>query len=56
MSIITGFICSNNYVKQNVLINHGWISPTLQRLEIGVPFNFQKMGEGTFFSKKGRVW
>ena len=29
--IITGFICSNKYVKQVVLINDSWISPTLQR-------------------------
>ena len=29
--IINGFICSNIYVKQVVLINYNWISPTLQR-------------------------
>ena len=27
--IITGFICSTEYVNQVVLINHSWISPTL---------------------------
>ena len=27
---ITGFICSKKYLKQVVLINHSWISPTLQ--------------------------
>ena len=26
--IITGFICSKKYVKQVVLMNHSWISPT----------------------------
>ena len=35
--IITGFICSNRYVKQELLINHSWISPTLQR-EWGLEF------------------
>ena len=29
--IITGFIFSDKYVKQAVLINHSWISPTLQK-------------------------
>ena len=29
--IITGIICSSKYVKEVVLINHSWISPTLQR-------------------------
>ena len=29
--IITGSIFSNKYVKQVVLINHSWISPTLQK-------------------------
>ena len=35
--IITGLICSNKYVKQLVLINHSFISPTLQR-EWGLEF------------------
>ena len=35
--IITGFLCSNRYVKQELLINHSWISPTLQR-EWGLEF------------------
>ena len=53
--IITGSIFSTKYVKQVVLINHSWISPTLQKgwgLEL---FILQKMGKGTFFSKKGEV-
>ena len=29
--IITGFVCSSKYVKQTVLINHRWITPTLQK-------------------------
>ena len=29
--IVTGFTCSNKYMKQAVLINHSWISPMLQR-------------------------
>ena len=41
-------------MKQVVLINHSWISPT-KRVETGVLFNLQKMGEGTFFCKKGEV-
>ena len=41
--IITGVICSNKYVKKLVLINHGFISPMLQR-EWGLEFRL--------FSKK----
>ena len=52
--IITGFICSNKYVKQVVLINHSWISPTLQ-MRTGVLFILQKIEEGTFSPKKGKV-
>ena len=52
--IITGFICSNKYVKQVVLINHSWISPTLQ-MRTGVLFILQKIEEGTFSQKKGKV-
>ena len=32
--IITGFICSNKYVKQVVLINHSGISSMLQKIFI----------------------
>ena len=41
--IITGLICSNKYVKKLVLINHDFISSTLQR-EWGLEFRL--------FSKK----
>ena len=53
--IITGFICSNKYVKQKVLINHSWISLTLQS-EWGLKFCFfsKKWGR-VYFSKKGQV-
>ena len=54
--IITGSIFSNKYVKYVVLINHSWISPTLQKgMETGVLFILQKIGEGRFLSKKGEV-
>ena len=36
-------------------INHSWISPTLQRGWVLELFILQKMGEGTFFQKKGQV-
>ena len=54
--IITGSIFSNKYVKQVVLINHGWISPTLQkgwRLEFCL--FFKKWERLHFFPKKGEV-
>ena len=38
------------------MINHSWISPTLQKgMETGVLFILQKIGEGRFLSKKGEV-
>ena len=49
-------ICSNKYLKQVVLINHSWISPTVQRgweLEF---FLFSKKCRRVHFSpKKGDV-
>ena len=50
--IITGFVCSNKYVKQVVLINYSWISPT----GIRVLFFLRKMGRVRFRPKKGSGW
>ena len=68
--IITGFICSNKYIKyiymeqitnnkymkQKVLIHHSWIFPTLQR---GWRFEFRlfckKWGKANLFAKKEEV-
>ena len=59
--IIIFVTSSNKYVKYVVLINHSWISPTLQSgwgLEFGL---FSKKdggmagGGGIFFAKKGEV-
>ena len=52
--IITGVICSNKYVKKLVLINHGFISHTLQR-EWGLEFRLFSKNEGVyiFSPKKG---
>ena len=54
--IITGFICSDKYVKQEVLINHSWVSPTLQ-IGLGPElFLFSKKCRREQFSlKKGEV-
>ena len=54
--IITGFVCSNKYVKQVDLINHSWICPTLQR-RLGLEFCLfsKRWGEGTFSPKKEKV-
>ena len=53
---ITGFICSNRYRKQVVLINHSSISPHITK-EMGIGFLLilQKMGECIFCSKEGDV-
>ena len=54
--IITGSIFSNKYVKQVVLINHSWISPTLQKgWELEFCLFFKKWGRVHFFPKKGEV-
>ena len=55
--IITGFICNNKYVKQVVLGNHSWISPTLQtRWGLDFCLFSKEIGEDTFSPKKGRGW
>ena len=54
--ITTDFSCSTKYVKQVALVKHSWIFPTLQKeMGIGVLFILQKMGEGTFSTKKREV-
>ena len=47
---------STKYVKQVVLVNHNWISPTLQK-RWGLEFCLivQKRGECSFSSKIGEV-
>ena len=53
-----GFISINKYVNQVVLINHSWISPTLQRGK-GLKFClfFKKWGMVHFFvHSKRRCW
>ena len=47
--IITGFVCSNKYMKQIVLINHSWISPTSQRKWTPKFCLFSKNGGDSFF-------
>ena len=51
------WICiSNKYVKQVVLINHSWISPTLQKgWELEFCLFFKKWGRVHFSPKKGEV-
>ena len=47
---------SNKYVKQVVLINHSWISPTLQKgWELEFCLFFKKWGRVHFSPKKGEV-
>ena len=47
---------SNKYVKQVVLINHSWISPTLQKgWELEFCLFFKKWGRVYFSPKKGEV-
>ena len=46
----------NKYVKQVVLINHSWISPTLQKgWELEFCLFFKKWGRVHFSPKKGEV-
>ena len=53
--LITGFIFSNKYVKQVVLINHSWIFPTSQRrLRLEACLFSRKWGR-VHFPKKGEV-
>ena len=54
---ITGFICSDKYVKEVVLIKNSWISPMLQRgwgLE-SCSFS-KKWGKVHFSTRKGGSW
>ena len=54
--IITSFICSNKYVKQLVLINHSYISRTLQReWELEFCLFFKKWWRVHFSPKKREV-
>ena len=54
--IITGFICSNKYVKQVVLINLSWISPMLQiRWGLELCLFSKEWGRVHFSTKKGEV-
>ena len=53
--IITGFICSTNYVKEVVLTNHSWISLTLQRDGDWSSVYSPKNGECAFPSNMGEV-
>ena len=47
---------SNKYVKQLVLINHSWISPTLQKgWELELCLFFKKWARVHFSPKKGEV-
>ena len=47
---------SNKYMKQIVLINHSWISPTLQKeWELEFFFFFKIWGRVHFSPKKGEV-
>ena len=47
---------SNKYVKQVVLINHSWISPTLQKgWELEFCLFFKKWGRVQFSPRKGEV-
>ena len=46
----------NKYVKQVVLINHSWISPSLQKgRELKFCIFFKKLGRVHFSPKKGEV-
>ena len=54
--IDSGFICSNKYVKQVLLLNHSWIPSMLQR-GWGLEFCLlsEKWGRLYFSPKKGEV-
>ena len=52
--IITRSVFSNKYVKQIILINQSWISPTLQKDGDWSFVYSSKNGEGYIFLKKRR--
>ena len=54
--IITGFNCSNKYMKQVVLINHSWISPRYKGDGDWSSVYSPKNGGGYISPKKGRGW
>ena len=53
--LITGFICSNKYVKQVVLINHSWSSPRHKGDWDWRPVYSPESGGGYIFPKRERL-